>query len=195
MVTLAVAVILAVIAVPSFASLMEKSRLRGATDDIVNLLNSARGSAVKLQRDVNVSISGTSTWCAGAISAGAGTTPTPGTLMPNAAACDCTATTVTCQVGDQNSGGYQNALVSSSNYSGVTLSSVNTSIAYVSSSSGVTFNSKFGALYLSALPSGSLVTVNSSSGKFHTNIFVSALGQTYVCVPSSSSFVSGYPSC
>ena len=193
MVTLAVAAVLAVIAVPSFNDLIEKSRLRGATDDIVNLLNVARAKALKLQRDVNVSVSGTTTWCAGAISAG--DPPSVGEPVPAATACDCTSAGA-CLVDGQP------ALISSDNYSGVTISNVSstgsgtsTGIKYVNAASGITFNSQFGSLDLGALPTNPLLTVKSKSLKYSTQISVSPLGQTHVCVPGGSVFVAGYPSC
>lgn len=187
MVTLTVAAVLAVLAVPTFSDLLQKSKLRGATDDIVNLLNTSRANAVKLERDVNVSVQGTATWCAGAISAS--DPANVGDAVPAVAACDCTATTVACLVGGQN------ALVSSADYNGVTISGVANAITY--GTGGVTFDKKFGAMDLSLAPSTttSVVTVTSPSGKFSTQIFLYPLGQTYVCVPSTSPFVSGYPSC
>jgi len=165
---------------------MDKSRLRGATDDIVTLLNAARLNAVKLQRDVNVSINA-SGWCAGAVAAG---DPVVGDPVPSATACDCTASTATCVVGGRNS------LVSSASYSGATISSINSAIAYTSGAAGegLTFNSKAGSLDLSSLPTGTLVTVTSPNGKYSTQISISPLGQTYVCVLNSK-FVSGYQSC
>jgi prepilin-type N-terminal cleavage/methylation domain-containing protein len=86
MVTLAVLTVLAVLAVPSFSDLLDKSRLRGATDDIVGLLNLARASAVKLQRNVSVTIN-TGGWCAGAASAA---DQLPALLLRRATVCDCT---------------------------------------------------------------------------------------------------------
>ncbi len=193
MATVVVLAVLAMIAVPSFNELIEKSRLRGATDDVVALLNVARAKAMKLQRDVNVSISGTTTWCAGASSAG--DPPSVGKPVPAATACDCTSAGA-CLVGGLP------ALVTSGDYSGVTISNVSstgsgtsTGIKYTNSASGITFNSKFGSLDLGALPTNPLVTVKSKSLKFSTQISVSPLGQTSVCVPSSSPFVAGYPSC
>ena len=88
MVTLTVAAILMALAAPTFSDLLEKSRLRGATDDIVNLLNTSRSSAVKLARQINVSVSGTTSWCAGAIGepgpASIGAAATPATTSFNA---------------------------------------------------------------------------------------------------------------
>lgn len=184
MVTLAVLAILATLAAPSFASLIDRSRLRGATDDLVSLLNTARANAIKLQRDVNVSISGTSSWCAGAVSA-----PGPsneGDRMPDAAVCDC-AVAGSCMLAGNP------ALVSSSSYPGATLSSVATAIT--KGGGGVVFNAKLGGFDLSALPGDPLFIVTSPSGKFKTQVSASPLGQTRVCVPGGSPFIAGYSSC
>lgn len=181
MITITVLAILAVLAVPSFAELIEKSRLRGATDDLVALLNSSRTNAVKMQFDTNVSMAGTaSAWCAGGNSAVAAATV--GDPVPGATACVCT-TAGACLVG-----GVQ-ALVSSSDYSGVQVSA---------ESMSVTFNAKLGALnplsYTGSGSSASPLVLTSKSGKFKTQISVSPLGQVNACVPNGS-FVAGYPSC
>ncbi len=183
-----VAAVLVSLAAPSVQNLMDKSRLRSATDDIVSLLNRARGSAVKLQRDVNVSVK-TSPWCVGAVAAA---DPAVGDPVLTAAACDCAATTVECLVDTQP------LLLSSSSYTygsgGVTLTSGSGGNQLLNTNGGITFNSKFGALGLgTTLPTS--VKVTSPLGKFSTQITVSPLGVTYVCVPAPSPFVSGYPSC
>jgi type IV fimbrial biogenesis protein FimT len=189
MVTVMVGVVLIGLAVPSFRDMMDKSRLRGATDDIVNLLNMARANAVKLQRDVNVSIFpvNSTTWCAGA--AGALSPTTIGNPVPGASACDCTSSTA-CKVGTDL------ATVSSSDHSGVTLTTINGSIKYQTGAAGegIEFNSKAGAIDLGSLPSGALVVVKSPNGKYSTQISISLLGQTHVCVKDSK-FISGYPTC
>jgi type IV fimbrial biogenesis protein FimT len=201
MVTLAVAAVLVGLAVPSFRDLIEKSRLRGATDDLVNLLNTSRSSAVKLGLDVNASVTITSStnWCAGAVSATdpESSSSTIGQAAASASACDCTSATA-CIIagivnGSSTSAG-QTSLVSSTSYSGVQLSSGSTN-TLLQGVGGVVFNSKYGALDFSSLSTLSPLTVTSSSGKYQTQITMSALGQTYVCTPSSSKFVSGYPSC
>ena len=188
MVTLAVAAILVGLAVPSFRELIDKSKLRGATDDVVNLLNTARASAVKLQRNVSVSIK-SSGWCAGAISS---SDPTPGTQVGAASICDCTLPASdgsACYIGGTAIGQY--AVVSVADHSGVTISGVDSTIAY---SAGLTFNSKFGTLDLGNLPSGSLVTILSPTKKFSTQVSVSPLGQVEACSVGGK-FISGYPSC
>jgi len=185
MVTIVVLAVLVGLAIPSFRDFVVKSRLRGATDDIVNLLRTAHGSAVKLQRDVNVSVQA-STWCAGAVAAA--DPGAVGDVVPAAAACDCAASTVTCKVAAQNS------LVSAGSYSGVSLST-NTSNAINNAQGGITFNSKYGALLLGSLPTNPMITLSAGNNAFSTQISISQLGETYVCRPSSSKFISGYPSC
>jgi len=186
MITLAVLAILVALAVPSFRDLMDKSRLRGATDDIVNLLNVSRINAVKLGKQVNVSVDA-SNWCAGAVDADKAGTNTPGNPIPVVAACDCTASTVACTVGGQN------ALVKSSSYSGVTVTSDSANII-LTNKGGITFNPKFGSLSLDTLANLSSVTVKSPTQKYSTQITVSPLGQVYACSVGGK-FISGYPSC
>lgn len=186
-VTLLVVVVLALLTIPSFSDLIDKSRLRGATDDIVSQLNYARISAVRLQHDVNVSMQVTSQtdWCSGAT--GAANPTSVGAQIPGVAACDCSATTPACLVGGQSS------IVSSADYSKAQV--VNVSSDFKNANGGVTFNSKFGTMDMSSLPINPLVKLKSPTGKYEADISVSPLGQVSVCVPSSSPFVSGYPSC
>jgi prepilin-type N-terminal cleavage/methylation domain-containing protein len=189
MVTLTVAVVLVMLAAPSFRDLIDKSRLRGATDDLVNLLNTARGNAVKTGHNVNVAINQSSGWCAGAISA---TTPsTPGNPVGGVTACNCNSPS-TCVVGDTPLTIANTSYAAGSAY--VTLTSVDTTIASTGAGNGgITFTSKFGGLDLGALPNSPLVELKSPLGKYSTRITVSPLGQTYAC--SVGSFISGYPSC
>lgn len=187
-VTLAVLTIFAVVAVPSFNSLIDKSRLRGATDDIVNLLNTARVSAVKLQREVNVSVEAGTTWCAGAAIA---PEPTIGDRVGTATACDCASGTVSCLVNSQPLLVSSTAYKAGSNTVKVTSGGGN---QLLQGSGGITFNAKFGALDLASTQPTAL-TLTSPSGKYSTQITVSTLGQPYVCVPAGALFVSGYQSC
>jgi len=189
MVTLAVATILALIAVPSFHSLIDKARLRGATDGIVSLLNTARASAVKLQRDVNVSVEAGSTWCAGAVMAA--DPAAIGDPVGTAAACDCAAGTATCLVNSQAMIVKSSSYAMGSNTAAVASASTN---QLLNGKGGITFNAKYGALDVSSTQPTNL-TVTSPSGTYSTQITVSPLGQTYVCVPTGAPFVSGYQSC
>jgi type IV fimbrial biogenesis protein FimT len=195
MVTLAVLVILAMLAIPSYSDFYVKSRLRGATDDVVSLLNASRINSTKLQRQINVSIN-SSSWCAGAVVedgpvAGSGAAMA---LANTPCACNCSATTDTCLVDSSE------ARVCSSAYSGVTVTSVTNDIKYTSSApngGGVTFNPKLGAVTDSSgnFPPPSTPCLVLAAGKYSTQITVSPLGQVLVCVPSTSTFIPGYPSC
>jgi type IV fimbrial biogenesis protein FimT len=189
MITVAVAVVLITLAVPTFRDLIDKSRLRGATDDLVKLLNNARGNAVKLGHNVNVAINGMTTWCAGAISA---TNPgTPGDPVAGVTACNCN-TPSTCVVGDTPVTVANTSFGSAPTY--VTLTSVDAAIASTGAGNGgITFTSKFGALDFSALPGSPLVELRSPLGKYSTRITISPLGQTNAC--SVGKFMAGYPSC
>lgn len=189
MITLAVTVVLMTLAMPSIRDLIDKSRLRGATDDLVKMLNFAQGSAVKLGHNVNVAINQSSGWCAGAISA---TNPTtPGNQVAGVTACDCNSAS-TCLVGDTPMTISNTSYGSSPSY--VTLTSVDAAIASSGAgNSGITFTSKFGALDFSALPGSPLVQLRSPRGKYSTRIMISPLGQTNAC--SVGNFMAGYQPC
>lgn len=179
-VTLAVVGILVVLATPSFNDFFEKSRLRGATDDLVTLLNTARAEAVKLDRDVNVSLGGTTTaWCAGA---NAALDPAaPAEPVPAVAKCDCTSSAACLVEG-------QRMVVDSSRYDGITVSNV---------ADNATFDSKLGTLDPIPAPGTTplSLTITSKTGKYQTQLSLSPLGQISVCLPAGKPFISGYPSC
>lgn len=175
-VTMIVLAILAMIAVPSFRTLIEKSRLRGKTDDVLNLLNVARGEAIKRHLNVNVALGSGSTtpWCIGANRA---VTPTVGNPTAGAAACDCTNPT-SCVLENQVS------VVTPDPNSGITSDTV---------TGNITFDAQTGALIpIGAAPAP--ITLSSPSG-FQLQVTVSALGQVAACTPTGTSFISGFPSC
>lgn len=186
LVTLAVLAVLATLAAPSFATFIEKSRLKGAADDVVNLLSAARIAAVKQQRNVNVSLGGTNTaWCIGANRAA---DPVVGQPMPGATPCDCTTPTACVLEAQLISGSNvttQNSVVAPPDSSGVTSDSV---------SGSITFSGQLGTLTPITTTPG-VVTLTSSTGKYALQITVSPLGQVGACVPSGHEFISGYPSC
>jgi type IV fimbrial biogenesis protein FimT len=186
MITLAVAAVLAVLAVPTFNDLITKSRLRGATDDIVALLNNARANAVKLERQINVSVNGTSTWCAGGVAESGPATVGAAAALSNTP-CDCVGSSSSCVIDSKS------ALVSGTDYNGVTVSSSSGDIVY--GSGGVTFDPKSGTLTSTLAGTYAASVITLGAGKYSTQISVSPLGQTVVCTPGSSPFVSGYPSC
>lgn len=176
MVTLVVAAILVAIATPSFADFLDKARLRGAADSVVDLINAARVDSVKQGREVNVRFKGTSTaWCVGANVAAE---PTPGAAIAGATPCDCSATPASCLIAGQQ------ATVDAASTSGVTLAAL---------PADITFDSRLGTV-------GSLDTrqanFTSPRGKFTLRLNVTPLGQVSLCVPSSSPrALSEFPSC
>jgi hypothetical protein len=106
--------------------------------------------------------------------------------------CDCTlaaSDASACYIGGTAVGAY--SVVSSADHSGVTISGVDSTIDY---SSALTFNSKFGTLDLSNLPTGSLVTLTSPTQKYSTQVTVSPLGQVDACSVGGK-LISGYPPC
>ena len=67
MVTVAVMFVLCALASPGFVAAIDKARLRGAADAVVDHMAQARQVAVKFDRDVVVSMQGVGpSWCIGA---------------------------------------------------------------------------------------------------------------------------------
>lgn len=175
MVTLAVAAILLALAVPSFTDFFDKARTRGAADQIASLLATARGEAVRLDRDVSVSSSGTTgAWCLGANQAA---DPAAGQPVPEAAACNCSTTPGSCLVGGRT------LVITSADYQGVTVDAVDLD---------VTFDGKLGTLAGLATDQ---VTVTSPKGAYKVRVDVTALGHARSCVPSGQPAINGVAAC
>lgn len=176
MVALAVFVILTVIAVPSFTTYFDKSRVRGAADTIVNQIAQARQVAVKHDRNVSLATTGSgATWCLGAIEAA---DPAVGSQADEADACDCTAPT-SCLVDGRQ------MVVSSSEHDGVTLAS---------ESPEILFDGRLGMLEDTTLTADDRsFDLVSKSGRYTLTVSISPLGQATVC--SKSGNILGYPSC
>jgi prepilin-type N-terminal cleavage/methylation domain-containing protein len=176
MVTVVVAAILLALATPSFADFIDRYRLRGVTDDVVNFVNNARAESVKQGRDVNVAFKGTtSVWCIGANAAAEPTNA--GDAIPAAAACDCSTDATSCKVG-----GEQRVFGTDSD-NGVVLSAV---------PADFTFDNRLGTVS----PLGTTtVTLTSPRKRFDLQLTVTALGQASLCVPSGKRAITGVPSC
>lgn len=175
MVTLAVAAVLLAVAVPSFTDFFDKARARGAADQIVSLLATARGEAIRLDRDVNVSASGTAAaWCLGGNQA---TNPAAGQPVPVAASCDCSTTPASCLVGGRT------LVIDSDDFRGASVDVADLD---------VTFDSKLGTL--DGLETDQ-VLVTSPAGTYQIQVQVSALGHASTCVPAGKPAVSGVKSC
>ena len=174
MVTVAVASIVLVAAVPSFVDFFDKYRVRGAVDDVVSTISNARAAAVRSDRDVNIAFNGTTTaWCVGA---NAAVEPSNGDPVGAAAACNCT-NTAQCQVGGER------LAVDVGKHPGVSVNSVATTFAY---------SSKLGLIN----PLGSATaTFTSPRGKYDIRLNVNALGQASVCTPTGKPAIAGVASC
>jgi Tfp pilus assembly protein FimT len=180
MIVVAVAAILLGMALPSFADMIDRARLKTAAGDALSLIADARGGSVQRNRDVAVSFGATTpAWCLGAN--GAAEPGTVGNAIPAAAACDCTASGV-CVVGSNT-----NLRMVSSSYSGVT---VNTN------SASLTFNGQLGTVSgLTSTLTTSGATFTSPSGKYQLKMIVAPLGQASLCVPTGKPTIPGYVSC
>ncbi len=194
MIVVGIVLLLMVIAIPNFTKMIDRSRLRGAADAIVSLISSARTAGVQKNRSIVVSFAGTApAWCAGANQT---TDPTTGGNALSAGTdCDCT-TTSNCTVGTD-----QHPVLSSSNYSSVTLGTYSgfngicTSAgcsACGNSNHCFTFDGRLGTVLDLSSPS---VVLTSPSGAYKLQLTVAALGQPMLCVPSGSPDISGYSSC
>jgi type IV fimbrial biogenesis protein FimT len=177
MVTIAVVAIMLALAAPSFADFIDKSRLKGAANGVVDLINSARAESVKQSRDISISLGGTTTaWCAGANAAAEPTTA--GDAVP--AVCGCTCTTASsCIVNGEE------AVFGTAKNDGVEL--------MAAPSGSFVFDSHLGAV--DGLGETTF-TMTSPRKKFDLQLTVTPLGQVNLCVPSSSDLpITGYPSC
>ena len=174
MVTIAVLAILVTLAMPSFSDFFDRYRLRGAVDDVISVIANARAEAVKADRDVNVSIGGTTAdWCVGA---NAALEPAAGARAPGALACICT-NVAECQVGGQR------LAVDVGKHAGVTVGAVGGNFM---------IDSKLGMISPLAAHSA---TFTSPSGKYSLAVAVNPLGQASVCVPNGQPTIPGVSSC
>jgi len=166
MVSVTVIAILLAVATPSFSEFLERSRVRGAAEDGLALLAQARQGAVEADRNVRLTVSGTSgAWCLGAIQQ-----PEPSTagdlVSTTPAACNCSSNAAACLVGGE-------VLVADSDGSrGVTVSAGSLATDF-------TYDSKGGTLAnLAATPQVDFI---SPRGHYTLRIEVNALGQARIC--------------
>lgn len=181
MVSVAVAGILLALAVPGFSEYFAKSRLRGAADDLTNQLALARANAMRMDRDVVVSVVGTgTTWCSG----GRQFEPvgTVGLVQASGfATCNCSTDASQCLVtGDQS-------LVTSTTYTGV-------EVVSVTGTAALQFDRKVGILTDLATRTVRFRSTEYPSN-YVLNVVVSPMGHARVCVPSGARLFGGYRSC
>lgn len=174
MVTIAVMLVLTMLAIPSFTDYLDRTRLRGAADDVVSVIGNARVESVKTDRDVNISFTGSGTsWCLGA---NAAVEPTGGAPAADAAECDCT-DAAQCLIGGQRKA------IETGAHAGVAIGTLPAAFA---------FDSKLGMI----APLGTrALTLTSPRGKYELTVQVNALGQARLCVPSTKPVIVGVDQC
>lgn len=179
MVTIVVAAVLLIAAVPSFADFLDRYRLRGAVDDVVSVLANARAESVKGDTDINIKFGGSSAsdWCVGANAAAA---PTGGNPGGAAAACNCTVTTECMVAGTRLATGV----------------GLHERVTASSNTATFVFDSKLGTVVnAGAVDDPAAVTFTSPSGKYDINVDVNALGQSTVCTPVGKPGIAGISVC
>ena len=177
MVVIAIVAILAVMAAPSYRDMIDRFRVRGAADDVLSALATARAESVKIGLDTAISSTSGASWCVGATSATVRTdgeeagTPTPCTCS-DASTCLVGATQVAVPVGK---------------HPGVTMVTA----------SSFTFDGKLGTALSSsgaiADPGG--ITLRSPLGTYDVTVDVSPLGQATLCTPTNKPSMAGIRAC
>ena len=181
MITVAVLAVMTALAVPAFTEFFEKSRLRGAADDVVSFFNAQRLAAVKFDRDVHVSVRGVGPdWCVGARMAAA--PAAPGQQVPAVGTCDCFNDPSTCTVDSQP------AVLASTRFGVAT-----TRPTIDSADILITYDGRRGTLDDFADAGDVLLT--SSSGRWALRVDVLVLGHARTCWPSDKLPMNGYNRC
>lgn len=177
LVVIAVLALMLTLAAPSFTDFFERYRLRGAADEVVTLLASARAESVMRNRDVAVAFAGSgAAWCVGAK---AKPEPaTPGASVVGSETCDCTAP-ATCTL-DAN----RVLVFNAADFAGVSLGTAPANLVFSSRSGG-----------LSPLGTTASTSLDSPSGKYRLRLDVSQLGRVTLCVPAGQPAMSGFDSC
>jgi len=189
MVTLAVLAVLITLAVPSFQDYFQKARVRGAADQVTDLLARARAVAVKSDMPVAVQAKDDSgNWCVGARQPGNPDAwePRPDVATP----CVCTTDSSTCMVD-----GEQMVVLGSDIGAGQRPSVAINGFDF-------SYSPKLGGISANAAPSKSFLsgtnsslTVTSTNGRYELQVVVTPLGQSYVCVPDGKPAFFGYRAC
>ncbi|MGD7036887.1 GspH/FimT family protein [Methylotuvimicrobium buryatense] len=65
LITIAIAAIILVLAVPSYRDVLERNRLKGAVESVADDLKFTRTQAIKQSTDVTLELKGTTDWCYG----------------------------------------------------------------------------------------------------------------------------------
>ena len=172
LVTVAVISVIALLAIPSFDSIIEKNRLRNAVEDVYGLMVEARSEAVLRSVDSLMDIDESAAWCVGYTmdDDGLGTD------------CDCTdglADSDPCSVGV--SGTAVLKTIRSTDFPGVTMDTVATT------ATNPEFDSVRGTV-------GTAGAIQLQSGDWAANVVVSPLGRVMVCTPADEETI-GFEDC
>ena len=175
MVTISVLAVVLILAIPSFQAFFERGRLRGATDEVVAVLATARGEAVKSGRNVTVAFDKDGDdWCVGANQA---VTPASGSPYSDSIKCDCFGNS--CLVDGVV------RVVRSSSHPGV-------GIVDLPDPDSFTFDGKQGVLTdLESME----VNFLSPDESYQLRLNISPLGQSRSCVPTGQKAIAGVPAC
>lgn len=177
MVALTVVIVLLVIATPSFAEYFERSRVRGAAEDALAALVHARQGAVEEDRNVRVTVGGTTgAWCLGAVQAQPASAGLLVESVPDE--CDCASTPGACLVGGDR------VVATGAGRRGV-------EVATASLATDFTFDSKAGTLRDLGQP---VIDFVSSSRRYGLRIEMNALGHARICNFGTRE-VQGFSSC
>ena len=175
MVSLTVLAILAMVATPSYLDFFDRTRVRGAADDVVSLVANARAEAVKNDLDVSLAMTGSGTaWCLGG---NASAPPSGGDPAADADPCDCSDST-DCVVSGQR------FAVDSAAYPEVSVSAP--------LGSALVLDGTLGALTPLAAHG---LTLTSPSGKYDVRVEMSGLGLARLCTPAGKPTMSAVPPC
>jgi prepilin-type N-terminal cleavage/methylation domain-containing protein len=180
MVGLVVLAIIVAIAVPSFTSFLEKTRLRGAADALSSQFALARVEAVRADRTVSLLVDGADgEWCTGArqfvetgvvgLNRGAGS-----------ATCDCASKPTECLVAGNQS------TIDSDAYPGVLLKD--------SDGISVLFDQKTGALVDLTTKTLKLRSEDHPA-RFGLDVVTTPLGHARTCIPAGFASFGGFEPC
>ena len=178
MVTLVVLTVLIALAVPSFADYFQKARVRGAADQVTNLLARARAGAVKTNMPIGVLAieKATGGWCVGARQPAE---PGAWALRPSTTSgCNCETNSAVCEV-DGEKLVVDNADLGAERAPTIEVSGFD--FSYTPKLGGVSNNGAPGKAFL--VDADSSLVITSPNGKYAVNVVVTPLGQSYVCIP------------
>lgn len=190
MVTLVVLTVLVTMAVPSFMDYFEKTRVRGAADQVTNLLARARQAAVKSNMPIGIVAIEKSGggWCVGARQP---VEPAQWALRPSTAStCNCETASSFCRVEGEA------LFVDSASLGGSRAPVVDVTdfdFSYTPKLGGVSDNGAPGKAFLQSAASS--LSITSPNGRYEVRVVVTPLGQSYACIPNGKPPFFSYRDC